>query len=358
MKNNIYIFSNSILSRKNNTFKIEKISDVEAVHEIDIYEDDRENVILPSPKSEGDGNPKFLPAETIEAFYSFGEVRFNSQFLKCLSYYSIPLHIFNYYGNYAGSFIPADNEGDGSVILLQAQTYFDSQKRLYIAKKILEAAAVNILDNLNSYLYEGVALENEILSIGSILDQIRLSTSIDELRGFEGNIRNTYYQCWNLIFKQKMEFEKRIKNPPIGAVNSLISFGNSLLYAVCVSEIYRTRLNPYIGFIHEAGDKKHSLAYDISEIFKPIIADKVIFKVINLKMIDENDFKIKNGYYFLKDDARQKFVEEFERRLSTVITHKRLNRRISYRSLIRMECFNLINFMLGNIKTYEPYRAN
>jgi CRISPR-associated protein Cas1 len=358
MKNNIYIFSNSILSRKNNTFKIEKISDLEAINEVDIYEDVNERVILPAPKNEGDGNPKYLPAETIEAIYSFGEIRFSSQFLKCLSYYTIPLHIFNYYGNYVGSFIPADSEGDGSVILLQSQFYFDRQKRLYIAKRILEAAIINILDNLNNYLYEGVSLEDEIMTINSFLDQIRLSTSIDELRGFEGNIRNTYYQCWSSIFKQEMDFEKRIKNPPVGVVNSLISFGNSLLYAVCITEIYRTRLNPYIGFIHEAGDKKHSLAYDISEIFKPIITDKVIFKMINLKMIDDKDFKIKNGYYLLKDDARQKFVEEFERRLSTVITHKRLNRRISYRSLIRMECFNLINFMMGNIKSYEPYRAS
>lgn len=358
MKNNIYIFSNSILSRKNNTFKIEKISDVEAVHEIDIYEDERERVILPSPKYEGDGDPKYLPAETIEAFYSFGEVRFNSQFLKCLSYYSIPLHIFNYYGNYVGSFIPVDSEADGSIILVQSSFYFDYQKRLYIAKNILEAAARNILDNLNTYLYEGVELEDEIISINSLLDLIRIASSIDELRGIEGNIRNIYYQCWTNIFKQKFEFEKRIKNPPIGIVNSLISFGNSLLYAVCISEIYRTRLNPYIGFIHEAGDKKHSLAYDISEIFKPIITDKVIFKMINLKMISEKDFKVKNEFYLLKENAKQKFVEEFERRLSTVITHKRLNRRISYRSLIRMECFNLINYMTGKLKSYEPYRAS
>ncbi|MGB9677980.1 MAG: type I-B CRISPR-associated endonuclease Cas1b, partial [Candidatus Ratteibacteria bacterium] len=275
-----------------------------------------------------------------------------------LSYYSIPLHLFNYYGKYVGSFIPVDNETDGSILLLQSQFYFDYQKRLYIARKILEAAAKNILDNLNTYLYEGISLEEPITLINSFLENIRLSLSIDELRGFEGNIRNTYYKYWEDIIKGKMEFEKRIKNPPLGYINSLISFGNSLMYAVCLSEIYRTRLNPYIGFIHEAGDKKHSLAYDISEIFKPIIVDKVIFKLINLKIIDEKDFKVKNGMYLLKEEAKQKFVEEFERRLSTVITHRRLNRRISYRSLIRMECFNLINFMTGKLKTYEPYRSS
>lgn len=357
MKNNIYIFSNSILSRKNNTFKIEKMLDAEAVNEIDIYEDDRENVILPAPKSEGDGEAKYLPAESIEAFYTFGEVRFNSQFFKCLSIYSIPLHMFNYYGNYIGSFIPADNEGDGSIQLLQSQFYFDENKRLYIARKILEAAIKNIYDNLSSYAYEGIELDEDINKIGNLLEQVRLSYNIDELRGIEGNVRNIYYKCWPEIFKQKLDFDKRIKHPPYGIVNSLISFGNALMYAICISEIYRTRLNPYIGFIHEPGNNKHSLAYDISEIFKPIIVDKVIFRVINLKILSENDFTTKKGIYLLKEKSRQKFVEEFEKRLSTVITHKRLNRKVSYRSLIRMECFNLINFMTGKIKTYEPYKG-
>lgn len=74
-------------------------------------------------------------------------------------------------------------------------------------------------------------------------------------------------------------------------------------------------------------------------------------------MIDENDFKIKENVYLLKEKSKQKFVEEFEKRLSTIINHKRLNRRISYRSLIRMEGYNLINYMTGKLKDYEPYRS-
>ncbi len=357
MKNNIYIFSNTILSRKDNTFKIEKMKDIEPIQKADFYEDERENVIIPAPKNEGDGMPKFLPAETIEAFYTFGEVRLNTQFFNCLYNYCIPFHMFNYYGKYLGSFLPADLEGDGSVQILQFQFYNDPAKRIFIAKKILETATRNILDNLNTHIYEGLNLELPVIKINALLEQIRLAISIEELMGYEGNVRTIYYSTWQTILRDKFIFEKRIKNPPEGIINSLISFGNSLLYTVCLTEIFRTRLNPYIGFIHEAGNKKHSLAYDIAEIFKPIIVDKVIFKMINMKMIDENDFNEKEGYFRLKERSRQKFVEEFEKRLNTVITHKRLNRRVSYRSIIRLEGFNLINFMSGKIKDYEPYRS-
>ncbi len=358
MKNNIYIFSNSVLSRKNDSILVDTIPDTSAVHEADFYEDESDGVILPAQKSDASGNKKYIPAESVEAIYTFGEVRFNTQFFKCMSNYQIPVHIFNYYGNYVGSFLPKSSNGSGQIQILQYGAYVNPKLRLYIAKAIIDAAIKNILVNLKSYTYSGIDLDAPINEISSIVEQVRFSDSIQELMGFEGSARNIYYQTWQDILKQDVDFEKRIKHPPVGIINSLISFGNSLIYAVCFSEIYRTRLNPFIGFIHETGDNKHPLVYDISEVFKPIIVDKVIFRVINLNIIKPDDFKHTIKGFRLKDDARKKFVEEFENKLKSVIHHKRLNRRISLRSLIRLECFNLINYLTGKIKSYDPYRAN
>lgn len=358
MKNNIYIFSDTKLSRKNNTLKIEKIENLNPIHEIDIFEDEKEYVLLPPQRIEGDGNFKYLPIESIEAIYTFGEVSFNSQFLKNMSYYSIPVHFFSYYGKYLGSFIPVEYEGNGEIQISQIKFYLDDFRRLYIAKKIVEGAVKNLLQNLTVFAYRGANIDEEILKISSLLNSIIISTSVQELLGYEGNARNIYYGCWEKIFRKEIDFEKRIKNPPEGIINSLISFGNALLYSVCITEIFRTRLNPYIGFIHEPGDKKHSLAYDISELFKPIIVDRVIFRLINLGMISEKDFIKKDNAFLLKDEPKQKFVEEFERKLSSVVHHKRLNRRLSLRSLIRMECYNLAKFLNGKIKNYEPYSVD
>ncbi|MDH7604086.1 MAG: type I-B CRISPR-associated endonuclease Cas1b [Melioribacter sp.] len=358
MKNNIYIFSNSVLSRKNNSFSLYTIPDSEPFHNIDIYESEYENVILPAEKIDTNVKPKNIPAETIEAFYVFGEVRFNTQFFKIASIYKIPVHIFNYYGNYIGSFLPVNNDNSGEIQILQYEAYLTYPKRLKIAKVILQAAVRNILYNLKAHLYSGAELEETINNISSLFEQIHFAETISELLGFEGTLRNLYYSAWPKLIKRENDFNKRIKQPPVGIVNSLISFGNSILYGVILSEIYRTRLNPFIGFIHEVGDNKQPLVYDISEIFKPIIVDKVIFRVLNLNMINEKDFQITDDGYYLKEEPCKKFVQEIESRLSSVIHHKRLNRKISYRSLIRMECYNLINFLTGKIKTYEPYRAS
>lgn len=358
MKNNIYIFSNTILSRIDNSILLKTIPNSDSIHQADIYEEEQDGVLLPPPVNPETLQTKHLPAESVESIYTFGEVRFNTQFFKCLSNYSIPVNIFNYYGQYVGSFLPVNKDSSGKIHILQYQAYCNHYKRLYIAKAIIETAIKNMLANLKNYLYSGAAVESYINSISSILEQIRFADSIQNLMGFEGNARNAYYQSWNDILKQESDFQKRIKQPPVGMINSLISFGNSMLYGVCMNEIFRTKLTPYVGFIHETGDGKHPLIYDISEIFKPVIVDKVIFRVINLNMISKDDFQHTAKGYYLKEKARKIFVEEFENRLSTVIHHNRLNRRISYRSIIRMECYNLINYLTEKNKSYEPYRAN
>jgi CRISPR-associated protein Cas1 len=358
VKNNIYIFSNSVLSRKNDSLILNTLADTEPLNKIDIFEDKEEHIILPPAKSETNGSSKHIPAESVESIYTFGEVRFNTQLFKCLNNYSIPVHIFNYYGNYIGSFMPVNHNGSGDIQLLQYSAYLNQNRRIYIAKKIIESSLKNILTSLKAYTYTGLDLDEQINTISAYIEQVRFAETIQELMGFEGQVRNIYYESWQKILKQQNDFYRRMKNPPVGTVNSLISFGNSLLYAVCFSEIYRTRLSPFIGFIHEVGDNKHPLTYDLSEIFKPVIVDKVIFRVINLNIIQPDDFKPTEKGLYLKDNARKKFVEEFEKRLSTVILHKRINRRLSFRSLIRMECYNLINYLNGKLKSYDPYRAN
>lgn len=359
MKTNLYIFSNTILSRKDNSLLVSTMPDQEALHDADMYENEQEGVLLPPPNTQAEEITKHIPAESIEAIYTFGEVRFTTQFFRCAHIYGIPVHMFNYYGAYIGSFLPPVAETSGKIQLLQYEAYLQPLRRLTIVRAILEAGVKNILANLSTAHYSSNAnVEEQLSAISAMLEQLRFANSVAECLGYEGMIRTAYYDAWGELIKGESDFTKRSKQPPQGLVNSLISFGNALLYAAILTEIHRTRLTPSVGFLHEPGDNKHPLVYDISEIFKPLIVDKVIFRVLNLKMISADDASVTAQGYRLKEPARKKFVEEFEQRLKTIIHHKRLNRRVSYRSLIRMECYNLINFLTDKIKIYEPYRSS
>ena len=144
-----------------------------------------------------------------------------------------------------------------------------------------------------------------------------------------------------------------MRRPPDNEVNALISFGNGHLYTICLSEIYRTQLTPTISYLHEPGVRRFSLALDLSEIFKPLLVDRAIFRLINTGQLQDSDFdRSMNGCY-LTDSGRKKYLIALEERLSATIHHRRLGRHVSYRHLIRLECYRLIRCLTG----LEPYKA-
>jgi len=151
-----------------------------------------------------------------------------------------------------------------------------------------------------------------------------------------------------------MKFEKRSRQPPENEVNAMISFGNSLLYSAILSEIYHTQLHPAISYLHEPSERRFSLALDIAEIFKPLIVDRLIFSLVNSRIIQRNDFEREFNGILLNESGKRKFVKAFNERLEKTVKHKDLGRNVSYQRLIRLECYKLIKHLLGTGK-YSPF---
>jgi CRISPR-associated protein Cas1 len=107
--------------------------------------------------------------------------------------------------------------------------------------------------------------------------------------------------------------------------------------------------------LHEPGERRFSLSLDLAEIFKPIFTDRILFKLLNGNMLSEKHFEKKLNYCYLKEEGRKIFTEEFEDKMSTTIKHRTLKKNVSYRRLIRMECYKLVKHLLGD-KEYEPFK--
>ena len=300
-------------------------------------------------------NDRFLKIEMADNIYLFGEVDLNTKCLNYLGQNRVAIHFFNYYGFYTGSFYPKEINVSGNVLIKQVEFYQNIEKRLEIAKEIIKSASDNIFRNLRYYNGRGKDVKNQMELIKSLQNEIEKAQNINELMGVEGNIRKIYYSAWNILVNQEIEFEKRVKRPPDNMINTLISFINSLMYTTCLSEIYKTQLNPTISYLHSAGDRRFSLCLDISEIFKPLVVDRLIFSLLNKNIITEEDFEKDSNYYYLKDKGRKKVLEEYEKKLKSVITHKELNREVSYQYLIRLECYKIIKHILGD-KKYEGFK--
>ncbi|WP_313758620.1 type I-B CRISPR-associated endonuclease Cas1b [Tissierella sp.] len=302
-----------------------------------------------------EGDEKNLKAEVADEVYLFGEVSLNTKLLNFISQKGIILHVFNYYGFYSGSYYPRETNISGYLLVQQVRAYDNEEKRLRIAKEILKASSYNIYRNLRYYNGRGIDLEDSMRNIDSLINKLDYGESINEIMGIEGNIRKTYYSTWNDIVKQDIQFEKRVKRPPDNMINSLISFINSLIYTTTLSEIYKTQLNPTVSFLHEPGTKRFSLSLDIAEIFKPLIGDRMIFSMLNKNQITEEDFERESNFLYLKESGKRKILMEYDKRLESTISHKELGRDVSYRYLIRLECYKLIKHIIGE-KEYSGFK--
>jgi CRISPR-associated protein, Cas1 family len=243
------------------------------------------------------------------------------------------------------------------MILKQAEHYLDTTKRLRLAKKFVLGAVKNIIKVLEYYNARGKPLQEIIERIANLEPSISISNSIENLMAIEGNIRDHYYDSFNIIIEnENFTFEGRTRKPPKNMINALISFSNSLVYVVCLSEIYHTHLDPRIGFLHSTNMRRFTLNLDVAEIFKPIIGDRLIFSVINKGIIKPSHFEEKLNGIVLNEKGKQLFVQEFDERLKTTIKHRKLGRHVSYRELIRLELYKLQKHLIGE-EEYTPFVA-
>ena len=129
----------------------------------------------------------------------------------------------------------------------------------------------------------------------------------------------------------------------------MISFSNSLIYTTCLTEIYRTALDPTVSFLHQPGERRFSLSLDLAEIFKPIIGDRLIFRLLGRRQLDESThFCWTEDSCYLTEGGRRIFVTAFDQLLRQTIGHPTLKRSVSYRKLIQLECHKLIKHLKGH----------
>lgn len=320
MKNPLYITSHGILLRKDNTLFFVK-------------EDIKQQI----------------PIHAISEINCHGKVIVKSGAASFLMKEGIVVNFFNKYGFYEGSLYPKIKLNSGLVVVKQSEHYLNHDKRIYIANEFVEGIKHNVLKTLKYYSKKGKELDEYIDNI----EKEEIKGDISQIMSSEGRIWNNFYQSFNIILR-KFNFIKREIRPPTDEINSLLSFGNSLLYTTVLSELYQTYLHPSVSFLHEPSERRFSLSLDIADIFKPIIVDRTIFKLVNNNMINKKHFS-KDVGVLLNDAGKQIFISEYQKKLETTIKHPTLNKKVSYKYLIRLEGYKLIKHIL-NDQPYESFR--
>lgn len=325
----MFIFSNGEIRRKDNT----------------VMFDDGEN-------------KRYLPIHEVDEIIVFGEVTLNKRFLEFCTQREIIIHFFNYYGYYCGTYYPREHLASGHVLLKQVEHYLDKEKRILLATGFVDGAVRNIRQVLKYYENRGKDVSAEAEHASRAIVDVHGSTSIENLMAVEAKVRNSYYEAFDSIVNNPdFRFEKRTRRPPKNYMNTLLSFGNSVLYTIVLSEIYKTHLDPRIGYLHATNFRRFTLNLDVAEVFKPIIVDRAIFSVVNERRIQGDDFVKESQGVFLSEKGKKEFVTEMYRKLETTVKHRDLGRPVSYRRLIRLELYKIEKHLLGE-KPYRPFVAS
>jgi len=356
MKTNIYLFEPLKLKRSDNTLKLERIPDANHSHPgADIARELAGEMAMNGDAAWWKGSPTILPVERVEAIHAYDSLRINSQLLTFLSKKDIPLHLYNYYGNYTGSYLPRDARPNGNLLRRQCLQWSDEGEQIMLSKELVSGAAHNMGHNIKYAVRREHVPEYILDHFEAKSKPVDTAQTVEQLMGTEGNIRSVYYNFLDLRLTDTFQLRGRKYNPPDNPGNALVSFLNMMCYATIINELHRTQLNPLIGFYHKPGRHRFPLAYDLAELFKPLIVDRLIIKLVNREQLNGTHFEEKMNGTLLNSKGRYIAVRGFEKAMRTTVKHRKLKRSVSYRRLIRQEAYKLIKHLMGE-KEYHAFR--
>lgn len=255
----------------------------------------------------------------------------------------------------------------GNVLLRKEQYRIsdDANRSIVYAKNMIVGKVFNSRWSIertlrdHAYRVDSQKLKQISNTLYETLPKIDSVLGVDELRGIEGKAAEQYFSIFNeMILNQKDDFNFATRNrrPPLDNVNALLSFAYTILAGDCANALSSVGLDPYVGFMHSDRPGRMSLALDLMEELRPVLADRFIITLINTKAIQANHFeKQKDNAVFLNDDGRKVFFSAWQNRKKETITHPYLKEKIVWGLVPYIQALLLARTIRGDIDEYPPF---
>jgi CRISPR-associated protein Cas1 len=200
-----------------------------------------------------------------------------------------------------------------------------------------------------------------LATLKQLAQQAREAVTLPSLLGIEGTAARLYFAALPSMLGPAAEtfgaqFSQlgRNRRPPPDPLNALLSFCYAMLTKDLVAITLGVGLDPYLGVYHRSRYGRPSLALDLAEEFRPLIADSVVISILNNEEITPSDFIRRAGAVSLTPDGRRKVLKAYERRLDTQIRHPVFGYRISYRRVLDVQARLLAAVLVGELPEYLP----
>lgn len=322
-----------------------------------------------------------VPLIKIDEVAVLGEVTLTASALHLLLERNIEITFLGHYGQFKGRLSPPFSK-NSLLRLAQYRAHQDMAQRCELARRFVIGKLSNQRQRLQRY-----NRTHKDVEVGQVIDQMTTiiqnvatltmddartvpampplasgdnaigGTLLEIILGLEGAGSAAYFRGFSKLIsdQEQWPFPGRVKRPPTDPVNSLLSFGYSLLTNKVASAVQLVGFDHFVGYLHSSFYGRPALALDVLEEFRPVIVDSVVLTLLNHRMLTPDDFIVELGAYRLKQEKRKVFFTKFEERLNEEIHHPIFGYNVSYHRCIELQVRLLAKCLTGEIDEYPPF---
>ena len=305
-----------------------------------------------------------IPLHNLQAIVTFGYTGASPALMGVCAQRNIELSFMSGNGRFLAR-VTGEVKGNVTLRKQQYRVSDDREKSIKIARNFILGKVYNsrwVLERAGrdyTMRLDAELIRKKSLYLAQSMKNIRMCENNEELLGLEGEAASVYFSVFDeLILQQKKDFyfHGRNKRPPLDNVNAMLSFAYSLLASMCGSALESVGLDPYAGFFHTDRPGRMSLALDLMEEFRSIMADRFVLTLINKRIMKSDNFmKKENGAVIMSDEGRKLFISAWQSKKQETITHPFLNEKIEWGMAPYVQSMLLARYLRGDIDEYPPF---
>ena len=296
------------------------------------------------------------PLAHVSEIVVMGNVGLTTPAIKLLLAENIDVVFLTQDGDYCGRLV-----GSATPHVLLRRKQYRCQEEAAFGLTMAQRIVAGKISNMRTLLLRhnrernDAAIASAAEALGEALGRTPRTTTLNALNGVEGAATAAYFGAWRRLLKPEWKFEKRVRRPPTDPINVLLSFGYTLLARAAQSAVEATGLDPYAGFLHAVEYNRPSLALDLMEEFRAVV-DGVIQWVCNGGQIAPSDFTPGDAArpVVMGDDAKRKFIQQYENRMNEAILHPRQGERLALRRCVLAQARGVVDCIQRATPDYMP----
>ena len=270
--------------------------------------------------------------------------------------------------DFAGRF-QARVEGpeSGNILLRLAQfaAYADPFRTAMIARCVVAGKLRNQRQNLMRAARDSKRDEDKTYlqaatdAIARLVPMLPEQPDTESIRGIEGQAASLYFEVFDRMLSvppSEFAFTVRTRRPPRDRVNALLSFLYALLTTDCVAACEGVGLDPQLGYLHVPRPGRPSLALDLMEEFRPVLAERLALTLINRRQLKVEHFDdFEGGAVLLNEVGRKIVLSAYQERKKEEIEHPFLKDKAPLGLLPHLQARLLARHLRGDLDHYPPF---